>query len=179
MPLFAKSSSPECVQHVPIPRIWTSSLLPFEARLERVLEPWRDTPYRRGQQCEGVGVDCVRFCGAVWDDLRGRPRTPIERLPHDMALNAPAAARAAMRALLEFYGPVDDVLDGSAQPGDALVTGVRGAGPGHVIIVGPRFNTIWQAASGRVEQGGWSLIERYQTLMHHFRFRDRASWPSS
>jgi cell wall-associated NlpC family hydrolase len=177
MPLFERVGGRRCA-HVPVPRIWRPSGLPFEARLEALLARWQDTPYLRGQQCEGVGVDCVRFVCAVWDDLIGRPRQPIERLPSDMAMNAPETARAAMRRMTELYGPFEEIEGPYAEPGDFFVTGGVRAGPGHAIIVGARRNTIWQAGTGRVAQGGWSLIEGDQELLHHKRFLNRHLWPA-
>lgn len=157
---------------VPLPK----ELAGQGARLEAILRSWDGTPYMRGQQRRGAGVDCVRFCAAVWDELMGVEPEPIQRLPHDAALNKPEVARAFMHSMLRRYAPCEPVTDGRAQPGDVFVTGVATSGPGHVIIVGTRPNTIWQAGRLSVAQYGWSLTERFQVLMHHYRFGDRERW---
>lgn len=170
--------SPYAAVFEPLPMSWEPmppELALAQARLHETLCSWRGTPYMRGQQRKGVGVDCVRFCSAVWDELLGMSPYPIARLPHDAALNKPAVARAFMRHVLHHYAPIGPV-EGPAQPGDILVTGVAGAGPGHVILVGAERNTIWQAGQRSVDQHGWALTEGFQVLMHHYRFGNRERW---
>ena len=164
----------------PIPLRWKESGIGFEPRLAEILEKWRGTPYMLGQQTPGVGVDCVRFVTAVWDELLRRPPYKTERLPMDAALNNKARAQEFMRLVLTHYAPIEDITEMTqfAEPGDLFVTRSRGGGPGHVIIVGPRRNTVWQAGSQAVAQGGWSLIDQHQFMTHHFRFGDRQSWPT-
>lgn len=158
------------LRFVPIPLRWEAGDEPTRGRLRAILEPWLGTPYVAGQRLRGVAADCVGFVCAVMDEMLGRADTPRERLPRDAALNHPARARAFMRTMLERYAPVEEVAPGEAAlPGDILVTGVLGGGPGHVIIVGPDPCTTWQAGGREVVRGGWNLCDLSQRLLHHRR----------
>lgn len=162
----------------PIPLTWQSDTIGYGERLRAVLESWRNTPYMIGQQSKGAGVDCVRFVTAVWDELLGRDPIEHERLPRDASLNKPEASRAFMHLLLTRYAPVEDISRRTevVEPGDVLVVGAAGGGPGHAIIVGPDKNTTWQAGGRKVIQTGWALTDRLQVLSHWFRFGDRHLW---
>jgi len=126
-------------------------------RLREILNSWRGTPYRAGQQRKGVGVDCVRFVCGVYDELQNT-ETPIQALPGDLALHKPDSARAAMRLLLRsFGGRVAEVGEQIfLSPGDTIVSGMPGGGPGHAMIVGP-WPEIWHASRSGVVQTGLGL----------------------
>ncbi len=149
-------------------------------RVDDVLECWRDTPYASGQQALGVGVDCVRFGAAVLDQLDGRVRVPPERLPQDIALHNRGEAMKAMRTFLRGYTPNNRVLDGFVEPGDIVVTGFSGGGPGHLQIIGGRSNTIWHATGSRVQMTGFGFRGNgQQRIVGIFRFAERWRWIES
>lgn len=131
-----------------------ASIALYEQRLGAILENWRHTPYMIGQQVRGVGTDCVRFVCAVLDETFHRGPTPIVTLPDDAALHTRAGAVAGMRRIRELYMPNDPIEDGSLEPGDVIVTGPHGGGPGHAMIVGPKSNEIWQASAAEVHVTG-------------------------
>lgn len=127
----------------------------YEARLEAALVSWEGTPYMRGQQLRGVGVDCVRFVAAVMDEVLGRPRTPIETLPDDAALHDRVGAICGMKRLRKLFWPNKPIpLDAPLEPGDIVVTGPENGGPGHGMIVGARPNTIWHSSGTSVHWTG-------------------------
>jgi hypothetical protein len=149
------------------------------SQIEKALERWRDTPYASGQRSAGYGADCIGFaCGAV-DDVDGRPRASDPRVPADSCLHDPERSRAAVRRLLAVYEPWIEIPKGDPlQPLDFLVVGPAGGGPGHVILVGPRRNTLWHCTlSAGVHQAGWALGTGYEILHHAYRLGDRERWP--
>lgn len=149
----------------PIARVMWTPLLDTRAvdALAAVLAGWKGTAYQPGAQERGEGVDCVRFVCAALDELRGT-KTPIETLPQDAALHDPAQARAAMLRLRRAYGPADrvDLLGDTlmVEPGDVLVTGRAGGGPGHAMIVGAQRNTLWEATAPAVRWTGMSALKQ-------------------
>jgi cell wall-associated NlpC family hydrolase len=149
----------------------------YDEPVQRELEAWWRTPYWRGQQCRGRGVDCVRFIAGVMDDLYGFVRERLERLPQDVALHSPATARAALRQFLSIYQPHERVADGTAQAGDVVVTGPVGGGPGHALIVGGRRGELWHAGAQHVECTGYGYLSRGDVAMHAvYRMLDRERW---
>ena len=115
-----------------------------QARLGAVLESWRGTPYMSGQRCKGVGVDCVRFVIAVFDEMNGTD-TPVKTVPGDVAQHAPEVARAALELLLRSFD-CSRVREPYLEPGDVIVTGPNAGGPGHAMIVGAERRMCWHAA---------------------------------
>ncbi len=148
---------------------YTGSDSEFPVRLTKVLRSWESTPYRPGQQCKGVGADCVRFALAVIDEMRGIPLRRLPSVPADAAWHSPTRARSGMKKLYRLYLPFDRIPigRGRVEPGDVLVTGPRAGGPAHMIIVGARKNTLWQAKSQYIAETGWSIGN--QRLMRIFR----------
>jgi len=124
----------------------------IEDRLVSILESWEGTRHRDGQQCKGVAVDCVRFVTGVLDELYGI-KTEIARLPQDASFHSKETCFAALRVFLKNY-PHEDV-EGDLQPGDIVVTGPRGGGPGHAIIVGKKY--LWHCDSQSVVRTGLKL----------------------
>ena len=162
----------------PLNLTWQAATLPYADKLRAILESWKDTPYMVCQQEKRVGVDCVRFVAAVWDEMLARPGDQIPRLSRDASLNNPRKTMEFMRMLLERYAPVEELTNKHyvVEPGDVLVVRARGGGPGHVILVGPDQNTTWQAGTRKVVRSGWMLLDRYQVLSHWFRYGDRSKW---
>lgn len=143
---------------------------PMQDHLRDLLEAWEGTRYVPGCQLLGKGVDCVRFVCAIVDDLAGI-NTSIKALPQDASFHRPERARAAVRALLRNYAPVEAVELGSpARPGDVIVVGSGRAGPGHAMLVGTEKNTIWQSnVRVGVYKGGFSLLSGYESLHRVYR----------
>jgi hypothetical protein len=139
------------------------------SHLETILHSWEDTPYLAGQQEKRVGVDCVRFVTAVLDELLHIHRTAIPRLPQDTAMHSRRGAISTMRLIRKLYPPAQIVRNHCIEPGDILVVGYESGGPGHALIVGAQKNTIWQAGSVSVHQGGIGLISRVQRLFRIYR----------
>lgn len=127
------------------------------AALERKLELWRGTRYGIGQQCRGIAADCVRFVCGVLDDLTGA-RNDVVTLPPDTCFHDPDLAREGMHRVRALYDPTVEIADGTVQPGDIIVTGPKGTGPSHALIVGPRKNTAWHCAAPHGNRGGVSII---------------------
>lgn len=126
----------------------------WEARLEELLLSWERTLYMPGQQRRGVGVDCVRFVAAVLDELLARPATPLETLPSDASLHNRAGALRGMRRLRELFMPNRPISEGEpVEPGDVVVTGPLGGGPGHAMIVGARPR-LWHSSVSSVHWTG-------------------------
>lgn len=161
-----------------LPLVWTpysdnQSKLAV-ARLKRILTDWEGTPYREGQQCRGYGTDCVRFVCAVLDELDGQFRE-FTTLPSDTSLHSPVSARASLRRIMRIFMPHRPVKDGTAQPGDVLITGPRHGGPGHAMIVGFQRNTIWECTSPCVQRVGWGLEGNlHNKLFRVLRMTDRS-----
>jgi cell wall-associated NlpC family hydrolase len=127
-----------------------------EQALVEVLSSWKGTPYRANHQKAGIGVDCVRFVCGVYDRLYG-VTTPIENLPQDIAFHNPEGARAGMRSIVRAYGAhVIDRDDFSLSPGDAVIVGPNGGGPGHVMVAGA-WPTLWHAMPGGVCSTGFGF----------------------
>jgi len=144
-------------------------------RLETILKSWKGTPYSRGQRCKGMGVDCVRFICSVLDELEGLEPRPPRSLPADESLKYPKSARASIKRLLAPFRPYYTITDKRVEPGDVLVTGPIAGGPGHVIIVGPRKGTVWQAVRPRVHITGMGYVDLpYMKLYRVLRRENRS-----
>lgn len=160
------------------PRLtWTPHPNPkIAANLERVLREWEDTPYESGQRLKGLAADCIGGVFGVVDELDGRPRAQHAGMPNDTAMHNRATAIAAMRELVRRYQPAIKVEGREVQPGDIVVTGMIGGGPGHVEMVGPRKNELWHCVpSSGFHQGGWGLFAE-QVLWAVYRITDQERW---
>jgi len=169
-------------------RIWSPNMVwhphadpAIQSALERALDAWDKTPYESGQRFRGRAADCIGALFGVIDDMDGRARAEYPGMPHDAAMHDRAGAIAAVRELVRRYSPCEKVEpdeDGAlhVEPGDIVVTGHPGGGPGHVEIVGARKNELWHAlpVSG-FHQGGWSLLEQ-QFLYAIYRITDKYRW---
>lgn len=151
------------------------SLSSVEERLHSILTSWIDTPYMEGQQLKKGGVDCVRFCCGVVDELFGYSRAPIEYLPADMSLHSPRSAFAAMKKLHRLYAPLEAVSPESLQPCDLLVVGPVHGGPGHLMIVGAMPSTIYHSTNRGVVQAGIGMPSGME-LFRIYRFSERDKW---
>ena len=150
-------------------------LSPVENKMHRILSSWVNTPYMEGQQLKHAGVDCIRFCCGVADELFGYSRASIEHLPADMCLHSPRSAFAAMRQLRRLYAPLESVSPESLQPGDLLVVGPVRGGPGHLMIVGASRSSIYHATKQGIVRTGMGIPNGME-LFRTYRFSERAKW---
>ncbi len=174
------------IHYIPIGLSWKSFTInggthradenAFLRRYERILAEWEGTPYRDGQCLKRVGIFCTAFVCVVLDELyRVKRPVPIPEIPTDAAMHCPETARAGLRWFLRQYPNHAEVTDRIVQPGDVLVTGPSGGGPGHGILVGPRENTLWQCSGGSVHFTGMALPDPYE-LFAVYRMTDRINW---
>lgn len=151
-------------------------------RLGRALGAWSGTPYLSGQRLCQIGCDCIGGVFGVIDAVDGRQRAQNPSLPADAALHSPRTAYRAVVAIRRIYEPASRLrrVDGRlhVQPGDLLIVGASGGGPGHLMIVGVKKNTVWHAAGrgARFEQAGWALGTGYERLFAVYRLDDRDRW---
>jgi hypothetical protein len=101
-------------------------------------------------------------------------------MPHDAAMHDREGAIGAMRELVRRYAPCQKVEPVAGvwhvEPGDIVLTGAPGGGPGHVAIVGAGRNQLWHAVKGSgFHQGGWSFLD-VQVLYAVFRALDKERW---
>jgi cell wall-associated NlpC family hydrolase len=173
-------------QAIPMRAVWKplSTLNGKEvmARMEEVLQEWAGTPYRSGQKCKGVGADCIGFVFSIIDELDGRERAQSALLPPDAALHDRGGAFRAVAAMRRLYAPAERLRKPRGgklelEPGDLLVVGTSKGGPGHIMIVGPRRNTIWHTTViPGAHQAGWALGTGYERIYAVYRLKDRHRW---
>lgn len=162
--------------HRPLRLMWQPEPVGFSARLTLILERWENVPYA-DQIPTKEGASCMGLSCAVLDELYGiDDGEHLVGLPPDVALKTPETARSAMRWFKERY-EVERIEDGTIQPGDlVVVTPGNGNTPSHLLMVGPRKNTLWHTVEDLyVHYIGMSLPV---TLKHHstYRCKDRSSW---
>jgi len=165
------------LKHI-VPRFRWLSLEPQSARdhVNNVLTSWLNTPYAVGQQTKGSGVDCVRFVCAVLDELQGRDFREIPKLPPDASLHDRASSFRVMRMILEKYQPLENITNGTLEPGDALVLGPPNGGPGHAMFAGVVPNTLYHATPAGVHQCGLTFSAAYCKLFRIFRCQQKDQW---
>jgi cell wall-associated NlpC family hydrolase len=125
----------------------------FRPALTALIEKWKGTPYRRGQQCPGVGVDCVGFVCGMLDGLTGRSPTQFDRFPSDTAFHTREGAIAAIYAIRDRFRPNSTILDEFMEPGDVVLVGPGGAGS-HAMLVGNGPHEFWHASMAGVVKAG-------------------------
>lgn len=143
-------------------------------RLLGILESWKGTRYASGQRTKGVSADCVGFALSAVDEFYGWQRACDPLLPSDAAFHNPLAARKAVAAIRRLYNPAERLRPAGGytdlQPLDILVVGTSAGGPGHLMLVGPRRNTLWHCSNtAGACQTGWSLGDGYERLHAAYR----------
>lgn len=142
-------------------------------RIQKILSEWEGTPYAAGWQAKGAGVDCVRFVAGVLDELQGH-HTELERLPQDASFHNKELCIRGMRGFLSRY-PHTKVESTMLQPGDVIVAGPRGGGPGHAILAGVR--SLWHCDSSCVSPTGFTQREQDTFIFHSvYRVANREAW---
>jgi len=163
--------------------VWTRGKIGDVAldALDRCLYAWHGTPYESGQSFIQRGADCTGAVFGVIDTIDGRARMQPAGFPHDGSLHDRAGAIRTVREIVRRYSPCHKLEAAEdrmfyVEPGDIVVTGMPGGGPGHVEIVGARPNELWHAqpAPG-FHQGGWSFLEQ-QILYAIYRIDDKHRW---
>ncbi len=152
-------------------------LTPLYKKLQELFDSWRFTPYLEGSCAIQEGVDCVRWiCYGIVDQLFGYKRIINAKLPSDACFHSPKHCFAAMKILKESYDPLIRVPYSELQPGDLLVSGPLHGGPGHLMMVGPRPNTIWHTSiicgvtmTGMLPPFGYRFFRAW-------RFAERSKW---
>lgn len=122
--------------------------------LESILIDWEDTPWAPGQQCCGVAVDCVHFVAAVYDQLRGR-KAKLPKIAQDASFNSSETTWKALKWFFKEYEVIDVSDEEFVQPGDCLIMGPIGGGPGHGVIVGK--DCLWHCGPEMVCRAGLSI----------------------
>lgn len=147
-------------------------------RVHQIASSWERTPYMALQSNKGGGVDCIRFVCGVADELYGYSRGPAITLPPDQALHDREGAIAAMKALCRRYEPLDDATeDPFIEPGDIIVVGPMGGGPGHAMIVGGHRGHVWECLQPLgVQRSGMPLLGESLELFRIYRVRDKHKW---
>lgn len=145
-----------------------------ERRLARILSSWEGTPYAAGQGHRKVGCDCVRATVLILAEWMRWEAPKLDTLPPDAALHDRKGAIRALHRIRRALPPHKRLRGARrAQPGDVLITGHPGGGPGHAIIVGTDRNTLWQATKGAgFVRCGWALPADYSKLYAVLRFDD-------
>lgn len=127
-------------------------------KLRVVLESWRGTPCKDGEALKGTRANCATFVWAVMLELH-RPNPAPEPFLFRMADvhhgPHPAALAAVGRFKETFH--LEQIEGSEVRPGDILVAGPAHGGPSHLMIVGPRKNTVWHCTPQGVQMGGWIL----------------------
>lgn len=140
-----------------------------------ILEGWEGTPYISGQDRCQTGADCIGFGFRVIDELYRREPLCRPKLPPDTAMHNRIEAARTMHRLRKLYATTERVRTPYLQPLDLIVVGPKGGGPGHLILVGPRRNTLWQAIKPEVCWTGWALPDEWR-IFRIYRFQDRERW---
>lgn len=154
----------------PVQYVWEETV--HAERVALAIEPWIDTPYMVGQQCMGVGVDCIRFVCGVGDVLRNTV-TEITTLPIDAAMHTRKGAIRAMRRIRDLFTPVSEVEGNVLHPGDAVVIGPEYGGPGHILIVDGKKNSLAHACYGtRVVRVGMSFLYDSWRVFRVYRIKE-------
>lgn len=150
-----------------------------QLRLGAILQAWRGTPYMLGQSKQGSGVDCLRFVGAVLDELAGTS-TRFETLADDVCVHQPGLAHLVMGDMIDAFH-MSQITGDVLQPGDVVAVGPVDGGPGHAMIVGALPYSLYEARRpGGVIQSSVGILR----VMHfhrtkvfgYYRVDDRNRW---
>jgi len=86
-----------------------------------------------------------------------------------------------MKKIAEGFTPYERVeSSGVIEPGDIIVVGPHGGGPGHGMIVGGRENTIWHSTGIGVQFAGISYLWLTdQRIFRVYRYLRKDLWLQS
>lgn len=148
---------------------------PHDDRFAAMLESWRGTPYCPGSGVKRVGSDCIRFIASGINEMNKSVAEPLEQLPQDIAFHRPETAVAALRRMMDLYGPYDRItLADPLESGDVIVTKTgRMSGPGHALFVGPRQGKVWHAIASGVGEVEFTAVREVVAI---FRVHSKKGW---
>lgn len=122
---------------------------------------------------KGCGCDCVGFVIAVLNELSGGGEIQRVDFPPDGAMHNPKGAARVVRAIRKQF-PHVAVREPVVQPGDVIVVGPRGGGPGHAMFGGTQANTLWHSNGphhgvqktgiGEAQRNGMKVFRIYRPL---------------
>ena len=169
------------IRYYQIPLQWQDISIENKKKRERIryrlmmcFFVWENTPYMAGNQQLSSGVDCVRWISAVLDEMYQRWPTNIKTLPSDASFHNRLGAIKAMHQIRKLYPNCITIRNGIIEPGDLIVIGPPGGGPGHALLVGTEPNTLWHCTpNSGVTRTGWSLIVGQQQIYRVYRAKDR------
>lgn len=147
-------------------------------RLRSILQSWEHTPYRSRACVKKVGADCVRYGLAIIDELRGLDRlSQVQTVSDDVCMHDAKTAFETVSRIEGIYQPLERVWEPYIEPGDLILVGPPGGGPGHLQIVGPDPNTIWHCDRGTgVCRTGMGVRDGHERIFRAYRFGDRLEW---
>jgi hypothetical protein len=161
--------------------VWNTGDPKVAVALGGEIHNWLETPYESGQSFPKRGADCTGSIFGIVDALDGRARMQPAGFPHDGSLHDRAGAIRTVREIVRRYSPcvkLEPDADGyyQVEPGDIVVTGMPGGGPGHVEMVGPNPNELYHSMpTPGFHQGGWSFLD-VQVLYAIYRIEDKHLW---
>lgn len=149
-------------------------------KLYTLFERWQGTPYMAGNQCKQRGVDCIRWVTAILDKMYSIPPTNITTLPSDASFHNKRGAMKAMVQIKRLYPHCKVLRHEPMEPGDLVIVGPPGGGPGHAMLVGTQKNTLWHCTpQSGVCKTGWSLAVGHQHIFRIYRAKNRVKlWTS-
>lgn len=163
--------------------VWNEGDINVAIALGAEINNWLDTPYESGQSFPKQGADCTGTVFGIIDALDGRQRMEPAGFPHDASMHDRPGAIRAVREIIRRYAPCHKVESDEngmyqVEPGDIIVTGTPGGGPGHVEIVGANKNELWHALpTPGFHQSGWAFLD-VQVLYAIYRIEDKHRWTS-
>jgi hypothetical protein len=105
---------------------------------------------------------------------RRRP-TDIKTLPSDVSFHDRIGAMRAFVKIKRLYPNCRLVKDEPLEPGDLVVVGSPGGGPGHAMLVGTEPYTLWHCTPNNgVNMTGWALVVGQQKIFRVYRAKDRS-----
>jgi hypothetical protein len=111
----------------------------------------------------------VRFVCGVLDEFYGVKRTPSSPVPDDVQFHDRRRATRAVAWMRRAY-PSYRVRGTVLQPTDVVVVGPKLGGPGHVMLAGPRYNTLWHCNRGvGVVEAGLAFEQESQVVKAIYR----------
>jgi len=115
------------------------------------------------------------------NELSGREEVVRAEWPQDASMHDARGSFRAMKKIAEGFTPYERVeSSGVIEPGDIIVVGPHGGGPGHGMIVGGRENTIWHSTGIGVQFAGISYLWLTdQRIFRVYRYLRKDLWLQS
>ncbi|MCP4897890.1 MAG: hypothetical protein GY906_13035 [bacterium] len=112
------------------------------------------------------------------NELSGEERVCPPRLPQDIAMHDPRGALEVMHSIADGFRPFEVVKrGGEIEPGDVIVVGPVGGGPGHGMVVGATPNAIWHSTGQGVQFTGLGNLHLMrQRIFRVYRYLEKHLW---